>query len=173
MKPVLSSQEELPKESGVFRWKVGNPCTYSFFHRDLYGAVGTPTKVAKTVVVGEIHEVVSTIISILSYFIRCSTVKEVVKVPSDFSPQVCEFKMYKCRERRKKREIVFADYAWTYLSLRAEQIEIYQNSSWLCDCALVCLISNVSLRAGSPPNFSLLSTSQNLLHSDLVKKIRF
>lgn len=51
---------------------------------------------AKTVVVGEIHEVVSTIISILSYFIRCSVVKEIVKVPNDFSPKVgeCLFKSY-------------------------------------------------------------------------------
>ncbi|XP_039273814.2 folliculin-interacting protein 1-like isoform X1 [Styela clava] len=54
---------------------------------DIYGAVGTPTKVAKTLILGEIHELVSTIISILSYFIRSSDVTEVVDVPSDMTPQ--------------------------------------------------------------------------------------
>lgn len=38
--------------------------------RDIYGAVNYPTKTCKTVVTGSNHEIVSTVLAILSYFIR-------------------------------------------------------------------------------------------------------
>lgn len=58
------------------------------FYRDLYGAVGSPTKVCRTIVTGSCHEVVSTFLSLISYFIRSSRVDEVIDVPSDITPSV-------------------------------------------------------------------------------------
>lgn len=44
--------------------------------RDLYGAIGYPHKIARTVVVGKQADVVCRLLYILSYFIRCSEVHE-------------------------------------------------------------------------------------------------
>ncbi|XP_076819131.1 folliculin-interacting protein 2-like isoform X2 [Clavelina lepadiformis] len=54
---------------------------------DLYGAVGSPTKVSRTVVTGSGHESVSSILSVLSYFIRSTRVDDVVPVPEKITPQ--------------------------------------------------------------------------------------
>ena len=48
----------------------------SLFSRDLYGAVGFPLKVARTIVVGKDSTLVDQVLNILSYFIRCSEVFE-------------------------------------------------------------------------------------------------
>nr|XP_026694825.1 folliculin-interacting protein 2-like isoform X2 [Ciona intestinalis] len=53
---------------------------------DLYGAVGSPTKVCRTVVTGSNHESVSTVLSVLSYFIRSARVDDVVPVPEKITP---------------------------------------------------------------------------------------
>nr|CAB3246656.1 folliculin-interacting protein 2-like [Phallusia mammillata] len=53
---------------------------------DLYGAVGSPTKICKTVVSGAQHEMVSTILSVISYFIQCSNLKDAVQVPDQLTP---------------------------------------------------------------------------------------
>ncbi|XP_074647410.1 folliculin-interacting protein 1-like isoform X2 [Tubulanus polymorphus] len=46
---------------------------------DLYGAIGYPLKLARTVVVGKKQELVNKVLRILSYFIRCSEVFECTK----------------------------------------------------------------------------------------------
>lgn len=49
---------------------------YFSVFRDLYGTIGLPTKLARTVVIGKKAELVKKILYILSYFIRCSDVHE-------------------------------------------------------------------------------------------------
>ena len=44
--------------------------------RDLYGAIGNPLRVARTVVVGRKADLVNKLLYVLSYFIRCSDVHE-------------------------------------------------------------------------------------------------
>ena len=53
-------------------------CKRSFFyiHRDLYGTIGFPLKISRTVVTGKDPTLVRQILFILTYFIRCSDVKE-------------------------------------------------------------------------------------------------
>lgn len=46
---------------------------------DLYGAVGFPLRVAKTVVVGKDSKIVEQVVNMLSYFIRCTEVVEHVQ----------------------------------------------------------------------------------------------
>lgn len=53
----------------------------------MYGAIGNPTRVSKTVVTGEDHQKVSTIVSVLSYFIRCTHVEDAFNVPEILDPQ--------------------------------------------------------------------------------------
>lgn len=53
--------------------------------RDLYGAIGVPVCLARTVIVGRKQELVSTILFILSYFIRCSEILENVESFPDFA----------------------------------------------------------------------------------------
>nr|XP_002740758.1 PREDICTED: folliculin-interacting protein 2-like [Saccoglossus kowalevskii] len=43
---------------------------------DLYGALGNPMKMVKTILVGKHSEVICTLLYILSYFIRCSEIHE-------------------------------------------------------------------------------------------------
>ncbi|XP_046860467.1 folliculin-interacting protein 2-like isoform X2 [Xenia sp. Carnegie-2017] len=50
---------------------------------ELYGACGEPTKMTRTVIIGEDHDVVTIILHVLSYFIRCS---EVFEKPLEQSP---------------------------------------------------------------------------------------
>ncbi|KAJ8022606.1 Folliculin-interacting protein 1 [Holothuria leucospilota] len=52
---------------------------------DLYGAIGYPNKIARTVVVGKRADVVCRILYILSYFIRCSEVHEKDLQCNDFT----------------------------------------------------------------------------------------
>ena len=47
-----------------------------FLFRDLYGSIGFPLKLSRTVVVGKKADLVKKILYILSYFIRCSDVLE-------------------------------------------------------------------------------------------------
>jgi hypothetical protein len=49
---------------------------FKFFFRDLYGAIGYPLKLARTVVVGKKADLVKKLLYILTYFIRCSDVQE-------------------------------------------------------------------------------------------------
>ena len=64
--------------------------------RDLFGTVGYPPKITKTVVVGKDPTLVRQILYILSYFIRCSEVKEYsLKIlenvdDDDFSLRCCD-----------------------------------------------------------------------------------
>ena len=51
----------------------------TLFYRDLYGAIGFPLRVAKTVVVGKHAKLVEQVLNILSYFIRCTEVSEHVQ----------------------------------------------------------------------------------------------
>ena len=54
-------------------------CTLSLlfsFHSDLYGAIGFPLRLCRTVVVGKKADIVCKMLYILSYFIRCSEVLE-------------------------------------------------------------------------------------------------
>ncbi|XP_041364707.1 folliculin-interacting protein 1-like isoform X2 [Gigantopelta aegis] len=44
---------------------------------DLYGAIGNPLKIARTIVVGKKQDIVKRFLYILSYFIRCSDVHEI------------------------------------------------------------------------------------------------
>ncbi|XP_033103120.1 folliculin-interacting protein 1-like isoform X2 [Anneissia japonica] len=57
---------------------------------DLYGSIGYPVNIAKTVVVGKKSEVVCRLLFILSYFIRCSEVYEKHEVreeiPMEYKP---------------------------------------------------------------------------------------
>jgi hypothetical protein len=46
------------------------------FHSDLYGAIGYPLKLARTVVIGKNSKLVGQMLRILSYFIRCTEVFE-------------------------------------------------------------------------------------------------
>ncbi|NXI82161.1 FNIP1 protein, partial [Rhipidura dahli] len=43
---------------------------------DLYGAIGSPVRLAKTVVVGRRHDLVQRLLYFLTYFIRCSELQE-------------------------------------------------------------------------------------------------
>uniref|UniRef100_A0A8C8AAS8 Folliculin interacting protein 1 n=1 Tax=Otus sunia TaxID=257818 RepID=A0A8C8AAS8_9STRI len=43
---------------------------------DLYGAIGSPVRLAKTVVVGKRHDLVQRLLYFLTYFIRCSELQE-------------------------------------------------------------------------------------------------
>ena len=54
-------------------------CSQCLFSRDLYGAVGFPLRVARTVVVGKDSRLVEQVLNILSYFIRCTEVFEHVQ----------------------------------------------------------------------------------------------
>lgn len=47
-----------------------------FFSSDLYGAVGDPPRIARTVITGKDKNLVTKLLHILSYFIRCSEVYE-------------------------------------------------------------------------------------------------
>lgn len=49
---------------------------YFSLNRDLYGAIGLPLKLARTVVVGKKADLVKKLLYILTYFIRCSDVQE-------------------------------------------------------------------------------------------------
>ena len=51
-------------------------CGLLFLFSELYGACGDPTKMARTVIVGQDQQIVTVILHILSYFIRCSEVFE-------------------------------------------------------------------------------------------------
>ncbi|XP_056628209.1 folliculin-interacting protein 2 isoform X2 [Triplophysa dalaica] len=48
---------------------------------DLYGALGSPVRVCRTVVVGRKRELVQRVLSVLSYFIRCSDLQEHTQPP--------------------------------------------------------------------------------------------
>ena len=54
----------------------------------MYGAVDYPAKLCKTVVTGSNHEIVSTILALLSYFIRSAKVEQDICVPDIITPQV-------------------------------------------------------------------------------------
>ncbi|NXU02943.1 FNIP1 protein, partial [Buphagus erythrorhynchus] len=43
---------------------------------DLYGAIGSPVRLAKTIVVGKRHDLVQRLLYFLTYFIRCSELQE-------------------------------------------------------------------------------------------------
>lgn len=49
-------------------------------YRDLYGAIGFPLKLSRTVIVGKKADLVKKILFVLSYFIRCSDILESVEV---------------------------------------------------------------------------------------------
>ena len=49
---------------------------FSFFSRDLYGSIGNPLRLSRTIVTGKKSDLVSKLLHILSYFIRCSEVHE-------------------------------------------------------------------------------------------------
>ena len=51
----------------------------------MYGAVGFPLRVTRTVVVGKDSKIVSKVLNILSYFIRCTEVFEHVQKRDDES----------------------------------------------------------------------------------------
>jgi len=53
----------------------------------LYGAVSNPMKTCKTVVTGSDHQTVSTVLTVLSYFIRSSRVEEQIKAPDLMTPE--------------------------------------------------------------------------------------
>ena len=55
------------------------------FCRDLYGAIGFPLRVARTVVVGKDSKLVAQVLDVLSYFIRCTEVFEHVQKRDDDS----------------------------------------------------------------------------------------
>ncbi|KAI4895447.1 hypothetical protein NFI96_000508 [Prochilodus magdalenae] len=48
---------------------------------DLYGALGSPVRVCRTVVVGRRRELVQRVLYVLSYFIRCSDLQENTQAP--------------------------------------------------------------------------------------------
>ena len=54
---------------------------------DLYGSIGTPSTMGKTVIVGQNQALVNSILYILTYFIRCSEVFENVERLDRPSPQ--------------------------------------------------------------------------------------
>ncbi|XP_063076174.1 folliculin-interacting protein 2 isoform X2 [Engraulis encrasicolus] len=57
---------------------------------DLYGALGCPVRVCRTVVVGRRRELVQRVLYVLSYFIRCSDLQESDGRPHDIiSPSPC------------------------------------------------------------------------------------
>jgi len=55
---------------------------------DLYGAISSPAKLCRTVVTGSNHETVSTILAVLSYFIRCARVETDAQIPEKIAPKV-------------------------------------------------------------------------------------
>ena len=57
----------------------------SSFYSDLYGAIGYPLRVAKTIVVGKDSKLVEQVLNIISYFIRCTEVFEHVQKIDDGS----------------------------------------------------------------------------------------
>lgn len=50
-------------------------------HRDLYGAVGFPLRLSRTVVIGKKADLVCKLLYVLSYFMRCSEVLETEEYP--------------------------------------------------------------------------------------------
>lgn len=54
---------------------------------DLYGAISSPAKLCRTVVTGSNHETVSTILAVLSYFIRCARVETDAQIPEKIAPK--------------------------------------------------------------------------------------
>lgn len=67
----------------------------TFVPSDLYGAVGNPTKVGRTIVSGSQHETVSTILSVLSYFVQCTLVNDCVPVPEKLTPDVSRIVLFR------------------------------------------------------------------------------
>ena len=49
---------------------------HTLYYSDLYGAIGFPLKISRTVVVGKKADLVNRLLYILTYFIRCSDVNE-------------------------------------------------------------------------------------------------
>lgn len=52
------------------------PLTYFSISGDLYGAIGSPVRLARTVVVGKRQDMVQRLLYFLTYFIRCSELQE-------------------------------------------------------------------------------------------------
>ncbi|XP_061102420.1 folliculin-interacting protein 2 isoform X2 [Conger conger] len=50
---------------------------------DLYGTLGSPVRLARTVVVGKRRDLVQRVLYVLTYFIRCSDLQENVQWPAD------------------------------------------------------------------------------------------
>ncbi|KAI1887468.1 hypothetical protein AGOR_G00190610 [Albula goreensis] len=53
---------------------------------DLYGTLGSPVRLARTVVVGKRRELVQRVLYVLTYFIRCSDLQENTQRPSERLP---------------------------------------------------------------------------------------
>lgn len=62
---------------------------FSIF-RDLYGAVGSPLRVTKTVVIGKDSKMVEQVVNALSYFIRCTEVVEHVQQREQLKKETLE-----------------------------------------------------------------------------------
>lgn len=58
---------------------------------DLYGAIGYPLKLARTIITGKNAKLVGQLLNILSYFIRCTEVYEhnLLRVESEEKPETC------------------------------------------------------------------------------------
>ena len=55
---------------------ISSTLVYSIFFSDLFGAIGVPRKISRTIVVGKKADIVKKFLYVLSYFIRCSEVHE-------------------------------------------------------------------------------------------------
>lgn len=78
---------------------------------DLYGALGSPVRVCRTVVVGRRRELVQRVLYVLSYFIRCSDLQEnaLPQAQTDSPVNPCPSQTTSptpCSERTNKKPLV-------------------------------------------------------------------
>lgn len=73
--PLKDGHNSCPLEE-EFILKVQNNHLLFPVPGDLYGAIGSPVRLAKTVVVGKRHDLVQRLLYFLTYFIRCSELQE-------------------------------------------------------------------------------------------------
>ncbi|XP_053335940.1 folliculin-interacting protein 2 isoform X2 [Clarias gariepinus] len=78
---------------------------------DLYGALGSPVRVCRTVVVGRRRELVQRVLYVLSYFIRCSDLQEnaLPQAQTDSSANLCPSQITNptpCPERTNETPLI-------------------------------------------------------------------
>lgn len=74
---VDTAKEEKAKMSEISRFRPYNPLWAQL--GDLYGAIGNPPKISKTIVSGNQRHTIGKVLNVLTYFIRCGEIKRDTK----------------------------------------------------------------------------------------------